>query len=414
MITSVETETASPRTRIANSWLFPVMLFFAVAMVLAIVVQTSHTRLSPEKPQLGPDISDAAFYGGWMQYDTGWYVYIAEHGYDDPQVAAFKAGEQSAVAYFPAYPLTVRQVARFTGSDYVLAAQVTTMACGLAVLLLFWVWCGRRLSPAARRTAVLLFALYPYAWFLYGSGYGDVFFIALTVIAFLLLERDRPVLAGLVGAGASATRLVGVGTIIGLIAMVIERRHALVRTEADGPRRPWSGWRLDRSRLRLRDGGVLLSFAGVGAYCLFLWSRVGDPIAFNTVQSAPGWNQGTGPKTWIKYSFFADVIKGGHSYGTRLMVQALLCLVFLIAIPFVAKRIGAAYATYTAVVIVIPLIGTSTMQGFGRYLLSAFPVFAVAGGMLAERARPRLAVLVCSSAMLLGFASYFGRGFYLS
>jgi hypothetical protein len=390
------------------------MLFFAVAMVLAVVVQTSHTHLSPEKPQLGPDISDAAFYGGWMQFDSGWYVYIAEHGYDDHQAASFKAGEQSAVAYFPAYPLAARQMARLTGSDYVLAAQLTTVTCGLAVLLLFWVWCGRRLSPAARRTALLVLALYPYAWFLYGSGYGDVLFISFTIGAFLLLERDRPVLAGLAGAGASASRLIGIGTIIGLIVMVIERRHALVRTEADGARRWWSGWRLDRSRLRLRDGGVLLSLAGIGSYCLFLWNRVGDPIAFNTVQSAPGWNQGTGLKTWFKYSFFADVIRGEHSYGVRLVAQALLCLVFIIAIPFVAKRIGAAYAVYTSVIIGIPLIGTSTMQGFGRYLLSAFPVFAVAGGILAERARPRRAVLMCSSMLLLVLASLFGRGFYLS
>jgi hypothetical protein len=166
--------------------------------------------------------------------------------------------------------------------------------------------------------------------------------------------------------------------------------------------------------LRLRDGGVLLSFAGIGSYCLFLWSRVGDPIAFNTVQSAPGWNQGTGPKTWIKYSFFADVIRGEHSYGIRLVLQAFLCLLFVVAIPFVAKRIGAAYAVYTSVIIGIPLIGTSTMQGFGRYLLSAFPVFAVVGGVLAERARPRRALLLCSSALLVVMASFFGRGFYLS
>lgn len=413
MITPVETETRTPR-KIVNSWLFPVMLFCAVGVVLAIVVQTSHTHLSPEKPPQGPDISDTAFYGGWMQYDTGWYVYIAEHGYDDKQVAAFKAGEQSAVAYFPGYPLTVRQVARFTGSDYVLAAQVTTLGCGLAVLLLFWLWCGRRLSPAARRTALLLLALYPYAWFLYGTGYGDVLFIALTIGAFMLLERDRPVLAGLAGAGAAATRLIGVGTIIGLVALTIERRHVLVRTEAVGKRPPWSGWRLDRSRLRPRDGGVLLSLTGIGSYCVFLWIRTGDFIAFNTVQSASGWNQGAGPKTWIKYSFFALVIRGEPSYGVRLVAQALFCLLFIIAIPLVAKRIGASYAIYTSVIIGIPLIGTSTMQGFGRYLLGAFPVFAVGGGLLAERVRPRRAVLVCSGTLLVLLASFFGRGFYLS
>jgi hypothetical protein len=349
-----------------------------------------------------------------MYFDAGWYVYIAEHGYDKVQADAFHAGQQSAVAYFPGYPIVVHQVARGTGHDYALAAELTSIACGFAMFLLFWAWAGRRLAPPARRTALLLLALYPYAWFLYGTGYGDVLFIAVTITAFLLLERDRPILAGVAGAGASATRLIGVGTIIGLIALVIQRRNALVRSDAPGPRWPWSGWRLDVSRLRLRDGGVLLSVAGIGSYCLFLWSRVGDPIAFDTVQAAPGWDQGTGPKTWIKYSFFADVIRGDHPYAVRLVFQALLCLLFIIAIPFVAKRIGAAYAVYTSVVVVIPLIGTSTMQGFGRYLLSAFPVFAVGGAVLAERMKLRRAVLVCSSILLFVLASFFGRGFYLS
>ena len=403
---------ARPRTK--GSWWFPVLLFVAVAAVLSVVVQTSHDHMKADAPSYPNDPNTHDYFGGWMQFDTGWYVTIANTGYDRTQVDAFYVGQQSAVAYFPGYPIVVHQVARLTDDDYALAAQVTTVVCGLLVFLLFWMWCGRRLSRTERRTALLLLALYPYAWFLYGSGYGDVLFIALTILAFLLLESDRPVLAGLAGAGASASRLIGVGTIIGLVAMVIERRHALVRKEASGPRRMWSGWRLDRSRLRLRDSGVLLSFAGIGSYCVFLWGRVGDPLAFNTVQSAPGWNQGTGPKTWIKYSFFADVIRGDHSYGVRLVVEALLCLLFIIAIPLVAKRIGAAYAVYTSVIIGIPLIGTSTMQGFGRYLLSAFPVFAVGGVLLAERAKPRRAVLVGSGTALVVLASFFGRGFYLS
>lgn len=413
-MTALEASAPTKPRPAKTTWLFPILVFFAVAAVLAIVVQVSHEHMKLDGPELPGDPSNHDYFGGWMQFDTGWYLSIAEHGYDKHQVDAFDAGEQSAVAYFPAYPLSVRQVARLTDDDYVLAAHLTTIACGLAVFLLFWAWCGRRLSRDARRVALLLLAFFPYSWYLYGSGYGDVLFIALTIGAFLLLERDRPVLAGIAGAGASASRLIGVGTIIGLIALVIERRHALVRTEADGPRRPWSGWRLDRSRLRLRDSGVLLSFAGVGSYCVYLWSRVGDPIAFNTVQSAYGWNQGTGPKTWIKYSFFAQVLRGELSYGVRLVLQALLCLLFVVAIPFVWKRIGAAYAIYTGVILGIPLVGSSTMQGFGRYMLSAFPVFALGAALLDERAKPRRAVLVCSGALLFVLASFFGRGFYLS
>src|SRR4051794_580633 len=417
-MTTLDTTAGQARpTTWRDSWRFPVLVFLGVLAVLLVVVQVSHDHLSPEHPQTGPDISDEAFYGGWMQYDTGWYVYLAEHGYDQHHVAEFKSVRMSAVAYFPAYPLVVEQVARVANDDPGLAAELTTAACGLAVMVLFWLWCGRRLSPAARRTSLLLVALYPYAWFLYGSGYGDALFIALTLGAMLLLERDRPVLAGVAGAFASASRLIGVGTVIGLVAITLQRREAIVRTAAadgDPPRRWWSGWRLDRTRLRGRDAGVLLGFAGVASYCVFLYARTGDFLAWNTVQSAPGWNQGTGPKTWIKYSFFAEVLRGSPGYGVRLVIQALLCLAFVIAIPFVFKRFGYGYAVYTAVILAIPLVGSSSFMGFGRYLLAAFPVFALGGEVLAERTTPRRIVLGTSALGLLVLASFFGRGFYLS
>ena len=400
------------RRRVGRDWRFPLLVFFIVGVALFAVIEVSHEKMKQDSPTDGPNSHD--YIGGWMQYDTGWYVGIAEDGYNQVQVDAFKAGQQSAVAYFPGYPLTVRQVERATDHDTVVAAELTTILSGLALFVLFWLWCAPRMSSNARRTSLLLLALYPYAWFLYGSGYGDALFIALTIGAFLLVERDRPLLAGLAGAAASATRLIGVGTILGLIALVIERRGALTRTPAAARRWPWSGWHFDRSKLRRRDAGVLLSFAGIGSYCVFLSRIVGDPIAFNTVQSAAGWNQGAGPKTWIKYEFFALVVRGGLSYSSRLLLEALLCLVFLLAIPLVAKRIGGAYTVYCAVIIGIPLIGSSTMQGFGRYLLSAFPVFALGGMVLADRARPRQVVLASSGVLLFVLASFFGRGFYLS
>ena len=87
---------------------------------------------------------------------------------------------------------------------------------------------------------------------------------------------------------------------------------------------------------------------------------------------------------------------------------------FLAAIPLVYKRFGGGYAVYTAVILAIPLIGSSSFMGFGRYLLAAFPVFAVGGELLADRSRARRVALVGSSLGLLVLASFFGRGFYLS
>jgi hypothetical protein len=270
----------------------------------------------------------------------------------------------------------------------------------------------------ARFTALLLLLLYPYAWYLYGTGYGDAFFLATTLAAFVLLERDRPVLAGVFGALASAARFVGVATVVGLILLVLQRRQALVRRPAEGPRRFWSGWHIEWSRLRRGDAGVLISVSGLVSYCTFLYVKTGDWHAFTTVQAAPGWNQGTGLKTLIKYSFFAQLLRGEHSYAVRLLLQAVMVMIFVVAIPWVFKRFGAAYGMFTAVLVGIPLVGDASFQGAGRYLIGGFPVFALGGMVLVERtgSRPavRTAILGVSALLLLVLSSFFGRGYYLA
>jgi hypothetical protein len=163
---------------------------------------------------------------------------------------------------------------------------------------------------------------------------------------------------------------------------------------------------------------VLLSVSGVAGYCAYLYAKTGDWHAFTTVQAAPGWNQGTGLRTLVKYNFFAEVFRGEHTYAIRLVLQAALMVVFLVAIPFVFKRFGAAYGTYTAVLIGIPLLGDASFQGAGRYLLGAFPVFALAGVALVHQTRSRTvlraALLGTSALVLVVLASFFGRGYYLA
>ena len=44
--------------------------------------------------------------------------------------------------------------------------------------------------------------------------------------------------------------------------------------------------------MRWREATLLISGAGLLAWMIFLGVRFGDPLAFATVQGAPGWNQG--------------------------------------------------------------------------------------------------------------------------
>ncbi|HWI02698.1 MAG TPA: hypothetical protein VNT52_02565, partial [Acidimicrobiales bacterium] len=265
-------------------------VFVAIAAVLYLVMGVVAPRL-PEASglRLAPAFTGPEWLAGWAQWDSGWYHRIASEGY------SYVAGQQSTVAFFPAYPLAVR-AARVLVDDPYLAGIAVTFLAGLGAAVLFAAWLRPRLSPAAAWAALLGFLCFPYAFFLYGAVYADALFVAALLGAFLLLEDDRPVLAGLAGAVATAARPVGVVLVVALAVRALERRGAL-RPAAGG----WFDWR----RARWADAGVALSVLGVAAWCLYLSSRFDDPLAFASAQAA--WDQGAWPETWLKVQFFRDI-----------------------------------------------------------------------------------------------------------
>jgi hypothetical protein len=347
--------------------------------------------------------------GGWCRYDCNWYTDIADHGY------SYIEGVQSSVAFFPGYPLVARPLARAIHNTP-LALIIVTWVAGLATLMLFAAWCARRLERGTAILAVACFALYPYGWFLYGAGYADALFLAFAIGSFLLLEADQPLLAGLAGAGAAATRPIGVAVAVGLLLRAIERRGGLpIRTSDESSSiaaKLGIPARLNVRVLRPRDLGVLLAPAGLIAWSVWLWTRFDDPFVYSTVQEA--WDQAEGPHTWFKIGFGGQLLHGVDTgYRSGILVQALVTLVALVSVPLVARRFGA-YGAYTLFAVGLAALATKDFQGMGRYMLGAFPLFALAGTLLAERPRARAPVLAVAGALLVVGAFGFARNWYLT
>jgi hypothetical protein len=354
-----------------------------------------------------------SFLEGWYRYDGGWYDFIARDGYQ------YRGeGVQSEVAFFPAYPVLMWLLAPVLGGTQT-AGIAITLAAGAIAVLLFHRWTADRLGEAMAWSVLPILLLFPYAWYLFGAVYGDAVFLAAALGAFLALERDRPVLAGLLGIVATAGRPVGVAVVIGLVVLLLERRNRLPDPRRGDPFRP-------------ADAGVLLSLGGLGGWMAYQWVRWGDPLLFVEVQEA--WGQEPGPRTWFKVTFLrkvhqlpgwlADALAGEGTAETRpwnnavyaagLLLQALLVLAAILLLWQVGKRFGWGYLAYSAAVIGIPFIGSADFQGLGRYLLAAFPVLAVAGVLLAERPRLRLVWLSTSAALLLVLTTFYARAFYVA
>lgn len=397
----------------AFPWKSVLGVFAVVTVLLSTVVGLASRTLRRSEPILqGP-----AWLDGWYQFDAGWYHGIATTGYD------YVPGQQSAIAFFPTYPLAVRGLGGLL-DDYQVAGSLIGVAAGAASVLMVGRWVWRRLPRRSALTAIAVLMLYPYSFYLYGAMYADSVFLLTAVGAFLLLERRMYWLAGLVGALATAGRPVGVAVAVGLVVRMLELR-AQDRAHGDdvvpGGARAGTG---GSARVGLRDLaaavgsvrwrelGVLLSGTGLLAWMAFLWLEFGNPLAFVEVESAPGWDQGVGPRTWFKITYLGTLVRGPYSVALLLTLQALACLAAVLLLRRVWRRFGWGYFAYAVVVLAIPIIGTKDFMGTGRYVLVAFPVMAAAGDYLAttDRRWVRPVALALCGVLLVMLTALYGRG----
>lgn len=416
--------TASDAVRMGAGRLRPAagLAYLALALLALVEVNLAAAARSGRMPGL-PAAAHPGPLQAWMRFDSGWYLEIATRGY------FFQSGRQSPVAFFPTYPLLMRLGG--TVVDVGVAGVVLTLVGGLVSVLLFATWCGDRLPRAATVTGVAVLLLYPYSLYLYGAVYADAVFVACALGAFVLLERGHPWAAGLVGALAAAGRPVGVAVAIGLVVRAVElagrraqRADVAGGVLAVGGVRGWAD-RAGAARdgvvrsvrhLRWSDAGVLLAGTGLAGYLVYQWVAFGTPTAFLATESAPGWNQGSGPKVLLKFAFFYRMLHGNPAQLAQLLLPALVCLGTLLLLPRIRRRFGWGYAVYTAVLIALPIYGTKDFMGTGRYLLPAFPAIAALAELMTQRlsAGTRRAVLSVSAVLLTVAVALYGLGFEVS
>jgi hypothetical protein len=403
--------------------LYALGAFAVVTVLMSVLAWITYSTVGPTP---GHDyLNGPGWLDAWFQGDSGWYYRIAEEGY------FYTPGQQSSIAFFPAYPLVVRGVGAILGGDVSTAAGLVTLVCAAGVVMLFADWVRSRVEPRTAVIAVAVLLVYPYSFFLYGSGYGDASFLLTALGSFALLERRHYVLAGLVGALATAGRPVGVAVAVGLVVRAVEliaqdraarRTPDVLVSSTSGPG-PSTGQPVDAPPavragpvsfrelvqavpfVRWRQGALLLSGAGLVSWMVYLGVRFGDPLAFATVQGAPGWNQDGGPRTWFKVPFFGALYYGNWDDVILVVPQALVCLAAVLLLRTAWRRFGWGYTAYTVVSLAIPIIGTKDFMGSGRYVLAAYPVLAAAAVVLAGDRRPRWLAPVVLALLFLGLCT---------
>jgi hypothetical protein len=356
-------------------------------------------RRIPPFGAYGP-VSDLVF-GAFAQWDAVWFVHIAESGYHSEQITAF----------FPLYPLLVAGLAAVLRSTVVAGVAISVFAGGVAAALLARV-ARPSLGGLGARDAVLYLALAPGA-FVFTAVYSDALFLALALGSFLAAQRRAAIPAGVLGALAVETRLIGLALIPALVYLL---------------------WPRDRSPRELaRLLPIALLPASLGAYALYLERTFGDATTFMTAQGTY-WNRDVptlGPvgglweassSGW--HSFVELVLHLPRKQGYPLGIQQhdqwatwnvvhILLLAATLWLTWVAwRRIGPAFGLYSAATLTIILSSTAQfvpLVSLPRFVVADFPLFIALARVTDDRPRARQAVLIGLAAISAVAAVAFSR-----
>jgi hypothetical protein len=312
------------------------------------------------------------------RWDSGWYISIAEGGYQPPPKAF---GQETNHAFFPLYPLLVRGVTRTTGIETSLAGNLISAAALLGAVLLFAEWVRSRWGEARVSPALLALLAFPTSFF-FLSVYTESLMLFLVLLAVVSIDRDRPLVAVVAGYLSGLTRITGVVLAPYLALSSIAKK-----------RREGRGWG------RALAAGLLTGLPpvlGFLTFCAYFEHRFQDPFLFMRAQHNWGTVEKTaldGPRLIAK-TIAKDVATGRifHMSPARTLEGVFLLLFAFLAIRLLREKrwIESLYVFMT--IGLVPFTGT--LESAGRYVLPAFPAFAVLGGVAARPALFRVLVLL--------------------
>lgn len=323
------------------------------------------------------------------RWDSAWFHRIVEHGYSTRQSAAF----------LPVYPLVVRAVAWVVRND-VAAGMLVSLAAATGAAVLLERIARRHLPPAGARAAVVLFALYPLA-FVFTAFYSDALFILFVALALDAAERGRALLAGVAGALAVDTRLLGLALVPALVIVFWPSRRRLAAV-------------------------LLLPFA-LAVWLLYCHIHFGDALATPHAEERYWQRQSPSPHAyWGELRSWEASISnlvlhlpahGRYPDYVVLAVKNLFDLAFLVAAIWLSvlawRRVGPALAVFSWATLVL-VVGAPTkdevLVGLPRFLLADLPLFLVLASLHERRPRARELVYAGFAAVGAATAVGFARG----
>lgn len=309
---------------------------------------------------------DNNFWASLSNWDGGHYLGIAESGYS----------EKFQYAFFPLYPLVIRVLNQVT-QNYLVAAILVSVGSTFLGLHLLYKLVAVDFDKKIAEKAVIALLFFPASFFLL-TAYSEGLFFFLAVATFYLLRQNKLFWATIAAALASATRLVGLAVVAGLLIEVITIRGF--------NRKNWY---------------LVLAPLGFIIYCIFLYKQTGDPFYFITAENYWQRTLATpGVSFWetLKNISGREIDLAFAIFGVGFAIRSF-------------RFLPPSLAIYSLLSVGIPLF-TPTLSSMPRFLLPVFPIFILVAFI--KNRFVGLFFQVVSIMLLAIFTALFIAGYWVS
>ncbi len=328
-----------------------------------------------------------AFLWPWGNFDGVHYLTIATRGYE----------AQFTQAFFPLFPLLIRLCSFFFHLPLIISAMIISNVFTLIFLFLFYAFLKlEKYSQNAIHWTLIFTLLFPFSFFL-GGIYNESLFLSLVLISFILFRKKKWFYAGLFGALATSTRLIGIFLLPAFL---------------------WDVWKLYKKEKKFERGSLWIFLVPMGLICYMLYLQLNfqDPFYFIHAQSVFGASRTGGeiillPQVIWRYIKILITVPIVHYDFWVALWEIGSVIIFALFFILYARRIKFSYTIFAVLTVLTPTL-TGTFSSMPRYILSAFPFFILHTFIKNNIIKIILAIFY--GVLLIIFTTLFLRGYWVS
>lgn len=291
-----------------------------------------------------------------MQKDAYWYKSIAEHGYpsgilqgDDTRLTDFTQ-EQSAWAFFPAYPFLNQCISTWLSVPYEMAALITSLIFSILAICGCFLFCKSYWNDAYKAFwGTLIIFLFPFHFY-FSMFLTEVPFFACLIWSFYLIRKNKLILPALLLVFLVLLRPNGILCLLPISLFYLEEKQLRSLKHLK--------WKHILNIILLCLPAVLL----FGGYLIYQKEMTGHYLAFSAAQK--GWGKE------FMFPLLALFRRGDLNYQ---VTSCYTVLAFILLIKM-RKRLSLSFFLLVGINLILPLCAGSTYSMI-RYLSVSFPLF---------------------------------------